>query len=121
MHIIIKGNTNQPLYEIVYEQVATQIITGKLPAQFCLPSIRGVALELSVSVITIKKAWDMLESHGYIYTIAAKGCYVISLSADKLKQKRIELAMTQLKGAIKLMKTLELSETEITSIIKSVY
>ena len=86
-----------------------------------MPSIRAVALELSISVITIKKAWEMLERQGFIYTIAGKGCYVATLTADERNNKRIELATAKISSSIGLMKRLELSKADIISIIKDIY
>ena len=121
MKIIIKHNTNQPIYEVVYEQVASQIITRKLIADFCLPPIRTVATELSLSVITIKRAWEILESNGLIYTITGKGCYVANLTDTQINDKRDELARRELLASIDWIKSLGMTPDNIISIIKDIY
>lgn len=121
MNIIIKHNTNQPLYEVVYEQVASQIITRKLLADFCLPPIRTVATELSLSVITIKRAWEMLESNGLIYTITGRGCYVANLSDTQINDKRRELAKRELQTSVEWLRSLGMTPDNIISIIKDIY
>lgn len=76
MDLVIRKTADTPLYLQIYEQIVTQITNQKLPAHFCLPSIRFVAKELKISVISVKNAYDVLENAGYIYTIAGKGCFV---------------------------------------------
>ncbi len=76
MQIILKNTSEEPLYLQIYEQISAQILNNTLPFDFCLPSIRQLAKDLRVSVITAKNAYELLEKNNFIYTIAGKGCFV---------------------------------------------
>lgn len=78
MDIVLSNTSLTPLYIQIYDQILAQILTGVLPPDYCLPSIRAIARELSISVITVKNAYELLEQNGYIYTLAGKGCFVSS-------------------------------------------
>lgn len=79
MDLIIQKTSPVPLYQQIYDQILTQIITKKLPPNSPLPSIRLVARELNISVISVKNAYLALEQDGYIYTLPAKGSYISPL------------------------------------------
>lgn len=74
--ILIDNTTMIPIYEQILNQIKDSILSGELEADAPLPSIRGLAKELKVSVITTKRAYDELENQGYICTVAGKGCFV---------------------------------------------
>ena len=76
MNIIISNANNQPIYEQIYVQIKSFIISGDLKEGDLLPSIRNLAKDLRISVITTKRAYDELEKDGYIYSVAGKGSYV---------------------------------------------
>ena len=76
MNVTISNKSEKPIYEQLYEQISAQILKGELVSGYCLPPIRQAALELGVSVITVKKAWEGLERSGLIYTVTGKGCFV---------------------------------------------
>ena len=67
MELIIRNTTNQPIYEQIYAQIKAQIIAGKLAPGEALPSIRALAKDLRISVITTKRAYDELEADGFLY------------------------------------------------------
>lgn len=73
MKIIISNAKNQPIYEQIYEQIKNLIITEEFEAGQMLPSIRGLAKDLRISVITTKRAYDELEKDGFINSVAGKG------------------------------------------------
>ena len=73
MEIIIRNTVNQPIYEQIYTQLKNQIIAGTLQPGEALPSIRALAKDLKISVITTKRAYDELEAQGFLYTVAGKG------------------------------------------------
>ena len=76
MDIIISNSSNVPLYEQVKEQIKNKIVSNELKAGELLPSIRSLAKDLRISVITTKNAYDELEREGYVETIQGKGTYV---------------------------------------------
>ena len=76
MQILIDNKSGAPIYEQIYTQLKEQIISGALTEDQPLPSIRGLAKDLRISVITTKRAYDELEQEGFLYTVAGKGSFV---------------------------------------------
>ena len=76
MEILIRNSDSQPIYEQIVRQVSGQILSGALPPGTALPSIRALARDLKISVITTKRAYDELEAAGYLVTVAGKGSFV---------------------------------------------
>lgn len=114
--------TNQtPIYQQLYDQISSQIISGVLKPDELLPSIRTAAKELRVSIITIKKTWEMLEASGLIYTIAGKGTYVKSHSSLHLEKKKIELISQALKDVLVLSKSYQVSKDELMRMMINLY
>lgn len=118
MDIIIANNSEKPIYEQIYDQIASQIISGDLQANFCLPSIRVVAKELGISIITVKKAWEMLESSQFIYTKAGIGCFVTEYARKYLEDKKLALATEKLKKDIPYYKNLNVTLDELIVLLK---
>ena len=81
MNIFIDNKSGAPIYEQIFTQLKSQIISGTLPSDEALPSIRSLAKDLRISVVTTKRAYDELEKEGFIYTIAAKGKKDIRITA----------------------------------------
>ncbi|MDP4094410.1 MAG: GntR family transcriptional regulator [Bacillota bacterium] len=121
MNIVISNTSDKPIYQQLFEQISAQIIKGELERDFCLPPIRTVAKELRISVITVKKAWEELERHGFIYTMVGKGCFVASLQPNELGNKRQELAIEKLKIDIEYYKGLGLSTEDLLELIRRNY
>lgn len=90
MDIIISNASGEPIYEQIYKQIKSSIISGKLNEEEMLPSIRSLAKDLRISVITTKRAYDELEKDGYIYTIAGKGSYVAKKNIELIKETHIK-------------------------------
>ncbi|MBR3350124.1 MAG: GntR family transcriptional regulator [Solobacterium sp.] len=76
MIILINNKSGQPIYEQIYSQIKNQIIGGDLKENESLPSIRALAKDLRISVITTKRAYEELDRDGYIYTLPGKGSFV---------------------------------------------
>jgi len=117
VNISISNNADTPIYKQIYDQISGQILRGELDSDETLPSIRAIALELRISVITIKKAWEELEKDGLIYTVLGKGCFIASVSAKKLQNKRDEFAQDKIKKDIKYYKELGLSRDELIRLV----
>ena len=75
MQLMIRNNTAAPIYQQIYQQIKEQIINGTLEEDTMLPSIRSLAKELRISIITTKRAYEELERDGFVYTIAGKGVF----------------------------------------------
>ena len=86
LNIIIRNSSGQPIYDQIYEQLRAPIVSGALPEGEMLPSIRGLAKELRISVITTKRAYEELERDGFIYTVAGKGCFVAARNLELVRE-----------------------------------
>ena len=99
MTIIIDNKSGVPIYDQIYSQIKAQIIGDALRQDEALPSIRSLAKDLRISVITTKRAYDELESEGFIYTLPGKGCFVAERSTELLREenlRRIEEHMREI-------------------------
>ena len=98
LEIIISSKTSRPLYEQICTQIKAQIMSGKLKTGEALPSIRSLAKSLQISVLTVQKAYDLLQADGFIETSAGKGCFVSAQNQDfylEEQQKKIEEKFTE--------------------------
>ena len=77
MEIVVSNKASRPLYEQIVSQIKTQIMSGELKAGEALPSIRSLAKSLQISVLTVQKAYDILQEDGFIETTAGKGFVLI--------------------------------------------
>ena len=100
MYIFVDNKRDAPIYEQIYAQIKGQIISGELSEDEALPSIRNLAKDLRISVITTKRAYEELEAEGFIYTVAGKGCFVAAKNTQLLREenlKRIEEHMQEIR------------------------
>lgn len=86
MNIIINNSSGEPIYSQIEKQIKDDILTNKLEANEPLPSIRALAKDLRISVITTKRAYDELERDGFIYTLPGKGSFVAAQDKELLKE-----------------------------------
>ena len=99
MNLIISNAGNRPIYEQIYTQIKDCIISGELSEGDMLPSIRALAKDLRISVITTTRAYDELERDGFIYRVPGKGCYVAEKNMELVREehlKRIEQHMREI-------------------------
>ena len=89
MDIILRNESDDPIYQQIIDQVKTQIIEGKLMAGDALPSMRTLAAQLRISVITTKRAYQELERAGYIENYSGKGCFVKQQHTDFLREEAV--------------------------------
>ncbi len=118
MRLWIDNKNNTPIYEQIYTQIKAQIISGTLATDEPLPSIRNLAKDLRISVITTKRAYDELEKEGFIYTVAAKGCFVAPKNIELLREenlKRIEEHIAKIMG---LATACDLTKEDIIEMIE---
>ncbi len=121
MNIIISNSSAIPLYEQIENQIKSQILNGELPGDFPLPSIRSLAKELKVSIITTKRAYEELEKEGYIVTVAGKGSFVCGQSTERLKEAALFEMESKLEEIIIQAKKMGISLEECIEIFKSIY
>lgn len=118
MDIIIRNSDNQPIYAQIYRQIRDQIIAGHLKGGDLLPSIRALAKDLKISVITTKRAYDELEQEGYVYTVAGKGCFVAQRNTEFIREENLKKIDSLLQEALKLAKSCSLSSSELAELIQ---
>ena len=117
MELIIRNYTNQPIYDQIYCQIKAQILSGALAPGEALPSIRALAKDLKISVITTKRAYDELEAHGFIYTMAGKGCFVADNNLEILREQRRQELETHLTAALELAKSCGLTRQDLKQML----
>ncbi len=117
----ILNTSDKPIYRQLYEQLAFQIVTGKLTGGTPLPPIRALASSLGISVISIKRAWEELERDGFIVTMIGRGCFVSELNETERCKRRLELALSELKASFASLKRLEITEDELIALITDNY
>ena len=121
MNIIIKNNINIPIYEQIYKQIRNNIVNKEVKPHEKLPSIRFLAKELRVSVITTKRAYEDLERDGYIYSVPGKGSYVSDTKNEILVENYILEIEEHMESIIKLATVAKIDDKkleEIYNIIK---
>ena len=121
MDIIISNNSSKPIYEQIISQIKAMIINGDLTAGKALPSIRGLAKSLHISVLTVQKSYDVLQKDGFIETTAGKGCFVSAQNQDfylEEQQKKIENHFTD---AIEIAKVSGIKLDKLQSLLALLY
>ena len=113
MDILIDNKSGAPIYDQIYSQIKTQIISGALREDELLPSIRNLAKDLRISVITTKRAYEELEREGFIYTVAGKGCFVAAKNVELLREENLKKIEEHMEEIAKLAATCNLSCDEI--------
>lgn len=121
MRIIIQNGLNQPIYDQIRGQIKNLILKGELSEGEQLPSIRNLAKELQISVITTKRAYEELEREGFIETVAGKGSYVAAQDRELLKEKKLQIIEERLQGAVIEGRQLGLTIEELYEILKILY
>ena len=113
MELIIRNNSGQPIYDQISGQIKAQILSGALSPGDALPSIRGLAKDLKISVITTKRAYDELESEGFIYTLPGKGCFVAERSTELLREENLKKIEGHMQEIRRLASACRLTENEL--------
>lgn len=118
MNILIDNKSGAPIYDQIYSQIKAQIISGTLAEHEMLPSIRGLAKDLRISFVTTKRAYDELEKDGFIYTIAAKGCYVAPKNVELLREDNLKKIEEYIDRIVELAVSCNLSREDIIDMVK---
>ncbi|MCR4802006.1 MAG: GntR family transcriptional regulator [Lachnospiraceae bacterium] len=119
MKIIIKPQGTLAIYEQIVNQLKNGILSGELETGEALPSIRKLAADLQVSVITTKRAYEELEKEGLIRSQAGKGFYVCEYNTDYLKEKQFMMLETHLSEVIEECKAAGLSKEDILEMVET--
>jgi len=118
LDIIISNVLNQPIYEQIYTQIKNSIISGKLAEGDLLPSIRTLAKDLRISVITTKRAYDELEKEGYIYTIPSKGCFVAKRNIEVIREEYLKKIEDYMQKISELATVCKISNDELIEMFR---
>ena len=121
MNIIISNSSNIPIYEQIKEQIKNKIISSELKAGDLLPSIRSLAKDLRISVITTKNAYEELEREGYVETIPAKGTYVSNKNVELIREEQLQKVENLIDTAVSIAKISNISKDEIKDMIDIIY
>ncbi len=117
MKIIISNHSELPIYAQIASQVREQILDGQLPEGMILPSIRKLAGEIGVSVITTARAYGELEQAGFIASIQGKGTVVLPQGNSRLREQALHRIESALSEAVDAARVLNLSRSELTDLL----
>lgn len=118
MNILIDNKSGAPIYDQIYSQVKSQIMSGELRENEQLPSIRGLANDLRISFITTKRAYEELEKDGFIYTIQAKGCYVAPKNLELMREDNLKKIEQHIDAIASLAAACNLSCEDVISMLE---
>ena len=121
MNILISNTTDMPIYEQISSQIKGLIASGELSPGDALPSIRVLAKDLHISVITTKRAYDELEKDGFIYTVSSKGCYVSDTNSGLIRESRLREIEGLIEKTAALAGMIKLSKKELIEMIDLIY
>ncbi len=121
MDIIISNSSNIPIYQQIKDQIKNKIISNELKVGEQLPSIRGLAKELRISVITTKNAYDELEQEGYVETIPMKGTYVANKNVELIREEQLQKIEGLIDTAVRLAKISSISKGEVQNMLDILY
>ncbi len=121
MNLIISNNSETPIYMQIKNKMKNAINTNELKETEALPSVRNLAKDLRISVLTVKKAYDELEQEGYIKTVQGKGSFVIPRNKELVKEEQIKTIEEHIDKIIKIAKITDISKEEIIDLFNYLY
>ncbi len=121
MDLIISNNSEIPIYEQIKTKIKNAINLNELKETDVLPSVRNLAKDLRISVLTVKKAYDELEDEGYIKTVQGKGSYVIPRNKELAREEQIKIIENHINEIIKIAKVNDITQKEVIDLFKFLY
>lgn len=121
MQIIISNSSKEPIYEQITSQIKSLILSGELQEGAAIPSMRNLAKELQISVITTKRAYEELEKAGFIYSIVGKGSFVAEQNLEVIREKKLKVIEEQLNAVITNSREIGLSLDDLQDLLKILY
>lgn len=118
MRIIVNSSSMVPIYEQIMEQIKTLIRTGELQENGNLPSVRALSKDLKISALTVKKAYDSLESEGFVVTIHGKGTYVAAINPGLLLEEQKKELEADLEAAVQKGRRYGISDEDIRNLFE---
>ncbi len=121
MKIIISNSSEDPIYEQIIKQIKSQIISGDLKEGESIPSIRRLAKELGISVITTKRSYEELEKEGFIDTVGGKGSFVAQQNREFLREKKMRIVEEKLAEAVSEARMLDINLKDLNEMLSILY
>jgi GntR family transcriptional regulator len=121
LNIVISNSSDKPIYEQIAQQIKKMIISGELSPGDALPSMRFLAKELRISVITTKRAYSDLERDGFIETVTGKGSYVANQNLSFIREEQLRLAEELLQKAVDIARSSDISWAELSELLELLY
>lgn len=121
MAIILSNSSGKPIYEQITEQIKSDIMSGKLEAGQQMPSIRTLAKDLRISVITTKRAYEDLERDGFVETVPGRGTYVAMQNTEAIREEQLKRMEEKLLEAITIAKSSGITQQQFIEIIYELY
>ncbi|WP_295857336.1 GntR family transcriptional regulator [uncultured Oscillibacter sp.] len=118
MDIVLRNTSGAPIYEQIAAQIKDQIVDGTLEPGQPLPSIRALAKDLRISVITTKRAYDELEAQGFLTTVAGKGCFVAEQNTQLIRESRLREIEEHLQSAAELARSCRVADGELLEMLR---
>lgn len=118
MDVILSNSSSAPIYEQIATQIKDQIVAGTLDPGQPLPSIRALAKDLRISVITTKRAYDELEADGFLCTVAGKGCFVAEQNTELIRESRLREIEGHLQSAADLAGSCQVTDEELQKMLR---
>lgn len=118
MNLYIDNKSGTPIYDQIYTQIKNQIISGDLEEDEALPSIRNLAKDLRISVITTKRAYDELEREGFIYTLQGKGCFVAPKNLELLREENLKKIEEKMREILQLAALCDVNREELLEMFR---
>ncbi len=121
MNIIISNSIGEPIYEQIKKAIKQAIYSNELKEGEILPSVRVLANDLKISFLTVKKAYDELETEGFIKTIQGKGSYILPKNLEFLREEKLKEIENNAVAIVKLSKIYNITEEEVINLIKMMF
>lgn len=121
MKIVVSNSSGKPIYEQITTQIKNLILSGELQEGEALPSMRLLAKELRISVITTKRAYNDLEQDGFVETIPGKGSFVAAKNTSLLREEHLRRIEEHLAQAVSLARTGAITEQELRELLQLIY
>ena len=120
MNIIINSSSMIPIYEQIVESVKKSIASGELKPEEALPSVRGLARELKISALTVKKAYDQLEEEGFTVTVHGKGTFVLSINNELVREEQMKELENDMQVIVDKARRYDISMDELKDLFRLV-
>ncbi len=118
MNLFIDNKSGAPIYDQIFTQLKNRILSGELGENEMLPSIRSLAKDLRISVITTKRAYDELEREGFVYTVPGKGCFVAAKNVELLREEHLKKIEALMGEILSLGAACNLSKDELAEMFR---